>query len=214
MWLPRPIWRFFARFRDAVLGVGAFALIFAGGRLALDGHALQVNERALLAAVAFATVIVLFFAFHRQIDRFLADGLLEPAAPIGKLGVIDGDTFSDQITGVRYRLQNVDCPETEERARCAMERSWGHVAKLQAKTIVAQAQRLSVRRSKRVDQYGRRIARILVDGKDLGKLLIADGVAVPWRGKRERWCGTNGGLAQLAKRRGQVFACEFCSRRR
>jgi micrococcal nuclease len=35
---------------------------------------------------------------------------------------------------------------------------------------------------------------VLIDGRDLGETLIAEGVARPWRGRREPWCDAGGNL--------------------
>ena len=36
--------------------------------------------------------------------------------------------------------------------------------------------------------------RIEIDGRDLGQMMIAEGLARPWRGRREPWCDANGNL--------------------
>lgn len=39
------------------------------------------------------------------------------------------------------------------------------------------------------DQYGRIVGRVRVDGVDLGEIMLQAGVAAPWGGRREDWCG-------------------------
>jgi endonuclease YncB( thermonuclease family) len=39
-----------------------------------------------------------------------------------------------------------------------------------------------------VDRYGRILATVERDGVDLGEALVKEGLARPWRGKREQWC--------------------------
>lgn len=34
------------------------------------------------------------------------------------------------------------------------------------------------------------LATITVDGRDVGKILIEEGLARPWEGKRRSWCAT------------------------
>jgi len=127
----------------------------------------------------------------------------EPSVPQGLRGreeqsanwrVIDGDTFEDLDTGDRYRLENIDTPETGPRARCAAERALGDRATQRARAVIADAQRLDVRRTGRTDRYNRIIAFVQVDGRDLGELMIAEGLARPWRGRREAWCDAQGNL--------------------
>lgn len=38
------------------------------------------------------------------------------------------------------------------------------------------------------DRYGRTLATIEVNGRDVGKIMIAEGLARPWTGKRRSWC--------------------------
>jgi endonuclease YncB( thermonuclease family) len=40
----------------------------------------------------------------------------------------------------------------------------------------------------RRDRYDRVVAYIVVDGRDLGEVLMAEGLARAWRGRREPWC--------------------------
>jgi endonuclease YncB( thermonuclease family) len=122
--------------------------------------------------------------------------------------IIDGDTLDDRAEGVRYRLANIDAPELE--GKCFRERARAHAAKDAATSLVRRAKQVSVRRTFRWDMYGRRAAFVLVDGQGLGELLVQRGLAVPWRGRRKRWCGPNGGLALIAASGGPSFACTTC----
>lgn len=108
--------------------------------------------------------------------------------------IIDGDTYEDLNSGERYRLENIDTPETGSRAQCAAERRLGDRATQQARQFITSAARLDVRRTGRVDRYDRIIAFVEIDGRDLGELMIAEGVARPWRGRREPWCDAGGHL--------------------
>lgn len=40
-----------------------------------------------------------------------------------------------------------------------------------------------------VDQYGRKLRLVTVSGLSVGDALIAEGLAVPWAGRRHYWCG-------------------------
>ncbi len=108
--------------------------------------------------------------------------------------VIDGDTYQDMNTGERVRLENIDTPETGPRARCTAERNLGNRATQQARSFITNARQLDVRRTGRIDRYDRVIALIEIDGRDLGQMMIAEGLARPWRGRREPWCDANGNL--------------------
>lgn len=127
--------------------------------------------------------------------------------------VIDGDTIRNNTTGTTYRLENIDCPETEDRARCFRERNMGERAKFEAIRLLKGASTITVHPTGKIDPYGRSVASIRVDGQDFGQLMIARGFARPWRGVREDWCGPNGGLVRMAEACSARFHCKTCGGR-
>lgn len=147
-----------------------------------------------------------FYLWHAFADFFAeADPL-----PLRRPWVVDGDTVDDLATGIRYRLTNIDAPETGDNARCFFERTRGEEAKRAAIRLIRSAKLVSVRRTFRHDIYGRRVAYVLVDGADLGDLLVADGLARPWRGMRRTWCGPKGGLARIKHSGARGHSCKTC----
>lgn len=114
-------------------------------------------------------------------------------APQRRVRVIDGDTIVDTTTGERIRLSNIDTPETGGRAQCRAERLAGEAATRAAREIV-ESGTVTLRRSGRTDRYGRTIGSVLVDGRDLGEIMMERGLARPWRGRREAWCAADGSL--------------------
>lgn len=118
---------------------------------------------------------------------------VEAPAP-RRVRVIDGDTLEDMAVDITYRIVNIDTPETGSRARCPAERALGDRATQTARTLVSHADDLEMRPTGRIDRYGRTIAYVLIDGRDLGETLIAEGLARPWRGRREPWCDQTGNL--------------------
>lgn len=218
---------FYPRFRrrlrisraDVKLGVFAFfSLLVAGmawqwaptGPLSvwLEHHALT----------ALFVIGVASFLLKRQLNRVsqpvhhaLANAFPGPPRRMLMPSVVDGDTIDDLAIGVRYRLANIDAPETGDGATCATERAVGFRASMYAKACIASAKRVEIRRTWRWDQYGRRVAFVLIDGSDLGEELIKEGFAHRWRGRRERWCGGRRPLSKLARARRECFACEICS---
>jgi endonuclease YncB( thermonuclease family) len=127
--------------------------------------------------------------------------------------VVDGDTIQDNATGTIYRLENIDCPETADRAKCYRERTMGERAKFETIRLLKGAAIITVHPTGKIDPYGRSIASIDVDGQDFGQLMIARGFARPWRGVREDWCGPNGGLARMAEACSAKFHRETCGGR-
>lgn len=148
-----------------------------------------------LGALGFA-LATLLFAFATNAFAPHARGEARAPAAAARYVAIDGDTFEDRRTGTRYRLVNVDTPETGDRARCRAERLLGQRATQRTRALLAQAQSLIIRPTGRIDAYGRQVVRVLVDGRDLGENLIAEGLARAWRGRREPWCAANGALVR------------------
>jgi micrococcal nuclease len=116
------------------------------------------------------------------------------AQPTRRMRVIDGDTLEDMAADITYRIVNIDTPETGSRAQCTAERALGDRATDTARTLVSHADDVEMRPTGRIDRYGRTIAYVLIDGRDLGETLIAEGLARPWRGRREPWCDQTGNL--------------------
>lgn len=148
----------------------------------------------------------------RHIRRAARDRLasVTPGVAVERLRVVDGDTVDDPSTGIRYRLANIDCPETDDRAKCHRERMRGEQAKGAAEMLVSTAAKIEVRPTGKIDRYGRTVAYLHLDGRDFGKLMIERGFAIAWAGKRQNWCGPGGGLVGLAKARSMEWQCNTC----
>jgi endonuclease YncB( thermonuclease family) len=121
-------------------------------------------------------------------------GRAEEAPAPRRLRVIDGDTLEDLAADIIYRIENIDTPETGPRAQCTAERQLGDRATREARALIAAAVNVQMQPTGRIDRYGRSIAFVLIDGRDLGETLIAEGLARPWRGRREPWCDSGGNL--------------------
>ena len=81
--------------------------------------------------------------------------------------VIDGDTLA--LAGERIRLLGIDAPETRE-ARCERERVAGYETKARVVDLLRFGRSVDIRRHGH-DQYGRTLAHIVIDGRDLGEQL-------------------------------------------
>lgn len=100
---------------------------------------------------------------------------------------VDGDTVD--IDGERIRIANIDTPEIGG-AKCSTERRLGLQAKQRTAELM-QGKPIRILRGdhgRDVDRYGRTLARIEIGGKDLGEVLIGEGLARKWTGKRRPWC--------------------------
>ncbi|MDH2436855.1 thermonuclease family protein [Pokkaliibacter sp. MBI-7] len=118
---------------------------------------------------------------------------LPAAAGTQSLSVIDGDTV--RYNGQRLRLLSIDTPETYK-PRCDAELTKGREATARLRELVANAQRIEVVDSGQADKYDRRLVHLLIDGRDVGQTLMAEGLAVEWRPgpnawreRRRHWCG-------------------------
>lgn len=105
--------------------------------------------------------------------------------------VVDGDTVKmrvgiwlDQEVLISVRVAGIDAPELF-RPKCAAERQLAGRAKAFAEEFLSggNADLMDIQRGK---YAGRVVARIEVDGNDLGDALVAAGLA--YRGKRGNWC--------------------------
>ncbi len=64
----------------------------------------------------------------------------------------------------------------------------GEAARRAVVRMVANADRVEAIPTGRRDRYGRVVARIELDGRDLGEALIAQRLARPWRGRSSNFC--------------------------
>ncbi|SME94593.1 thermonuclease family protein [Pseudobacteriovorax antillogorgiicola] len=108
----------------------------------------------------------------------------------------DGDTITFQIDGVHpllgdkipIRLSGVDTPELKSKQRC--EKELARWAKRFVRAQMRQASTIKLSEVKR-GKYFRVVAKVDFDGKDLGDLLLKNGLAVPYDGGKKskvNWC--------------------------
>jgi micrococcal nuclease len=91
--------------------------------------------------------------------------------------------------GERIRIANIDTAEME--CRCAYECKMAQAAKAETQSALERASRITLGAYERTrDRHGRTLAYVVVDGRDLGELLIERGLARRWTGRRMPWCPT------------------------
>jgi endonuclease YncB( thermonuclease family) len=113
--------------------------------------------------------------------------LIELTLAFGVIVAIDGDTL---LTGSeRVRIQGVDTPEMT--CACPEECRAAWAAKRFTQSAL-DGGAVSIERNG-TDRYGRTLARVLVNGKDLAKTIIEAGHGRPYdgKGKRGSWCGVS-----------------------
>ena len=102
------------------------------------------------------------------------------------LTVVDGDTVS--LAGQSIRLVGFDTPETY-RAECASERRLGDAATDRLRDLLARASSAQLAYLPRRDQYGRDLARLMLDGRDVADVMVGEGFAGRYTGgQRQSWC--------------------------
>jgi micrococcal nuclease len=74
-------------------------------------------------------------------------------------------------------------------AQCDAERRLGELTKRRLEALAGAGQvDLRADRPGQRDRYGRLLVRLFVNGEDAACVLIREGYARPWRGRREDWC--------------------------
>ena len=105
-------------------------------------------------------------------------------APARTVHVVDGDTFD--YGGERIRIADIDTPET--RARCPEEARLAAAATNRLRILLAQGTFELVRSGRDEDRYGRKLRVVVRHGRSLGDVLVSEGLARTWTGRREPWC--------------------------
>lgn len=110
--------------------------------------------------------------------------------------VYDGDTVELSCGGetLRARIVGLDTPETRD-AKCAAEKALGDRATDRLRVLITTGP--VTLKSQGYDKYGRVLAQMAVNGRDVADTLIDEGYAVAYRGgSRINWCAKlarNGG---------------------
>jgi micrococcal nuclease len=100
--------------------------------------------------------------------------------------VVDGDTF--WFEGERIRIADIDAPGVRG-AECAHEAELADRSTRRLQVLLSQGPFELKRGSRDRDVYGRLLRTVHRDGRSLGDVLVDEGLARPWRGRSEQWCG-------------------------
>ena len=100
--------------------------------------------------------------------------------------VVDGDTIHHD--GVIIRIEGIDAPETHG-FKCQSERALGMRATMRLLELVNAGPFEIVRKGNTdTDKYGRQLRDLERNGRSFGDILIAEGLARRWDGRRHGWC--------------------------
>jgi len=100
--------------------------------------------------------------------------------------VVDGDTI--WLGGTKIRLADINTPELSS-PQCAAERRLGERAALRLQALLESGPFELRAGGRDEDRYGRKLRTLVRDGRSLGDILVAEGLAHPWTGRRASWCG-------------------------
>lgn len=100
--------------------------------------------------------------------------------------VIDGDTF--YYNGRKIRISDIDTPETNP-PRCDYEADLGAKATRRLSELLSEGPfELVQLGSRNIDRYGRELRVVQRNGRSLGDILVGEGLARTWTGRRQPWC--------------------------
>ncbi|WKL23725.1 thermonuclease family protein (plasmid) [Agrobacterium tumefaciens] len=103
-----------------------------------------------------------------------------------KTCVVDGDTI--WWNGQKIRIADIDTPEISE-PRCEAEHAQGVLATQRLIALInAGPFELHALPGRDQDRYGRKLRVLVRDGRSLGDILVFEGLARTWSGRREPWC--------------------------
>jgi micrococcal nuclease len=107
------------------------------------------------------------------------------SGPVRDDCVIDGDTF--WYAGRKIRVADINTPEVS-RPQCPREAQLGARASARLQALLNQGAFTLEAADRDRDPYGRLLRIVTRDGASLGAVLVREGLAEEWRGRRSRWC--------------------------
>jgi micrococcal nuclease len=103
----------------------------------------------------------------------------------GQNCVVDGDTF--YYRGNKIRIADIDTPETHDYG-CDSELKLGDAARVRMQQLL-NASAFSLTNIERdTDRYGRLLRNVERNGQSLGGILVDEGLARWYNGRRRSWC--------------------------
>lgn len=100
--------------------------------------------------------------------------------------VLDGSTIL--YAGRKVRLADIDAPAIAD-ARCDAERSRGGDAKLRLREILSEGDVTLVAAKGAAGKAGAAPHVVMRSGQSVGQRLVREGLARPWTGRHQSWCG-------------------------
>jgi hypothetical protein len=118
-------------------------------------------------------------------SAWMAPTIAAPGGQGASIRVVDGDTF--WLGGEKIRIADIDTPEVA--ARCPEEAELAGRATRRLETLLREAPfELAQVAGRDEDRYGRKLRIVTRGGRSVGDMLVAEGLARTWTGRREPWC--------------------------
>jgi len=99
--------------------------------------------------------------------------------------VVDGDTF--WYRGAKIRVADINTPEVG-RPGCPREAALGQAATVRLTQLLNAGPFTLAPWTRERDRYGRLLRTVTRDGASLGAVLVREGLAETWQGRRGSWC--------------------------
>ena len=99
--------------------------------------------------------------------------------------VVDGDTL--WYAGEKIRLADINTPEVS-RPQCAREAALGARASARLLALLNEGAFTLETVERDRDAYGRLLRTVTREGESVGTVLVREGLAEEWRGRRSGWC--------------------------
>ena len=98
--------------------------------------------------------------------------------------IVDGDTGWE--AGEKWRLEGIDAPELSK-PECGAEKAKATASRDRLRALMGGGYEMS---RGEPDRYGRTLVTVtLADGRDVGDVLMTEGLAQPWPNHGNVWCG-------------------------
>lgn len=112
---------------------------------------------------------------------------MPPISPtrLKKTCVVDGDTI--WLEGENIRLEGFDTPEPQTDI-CGGEREKAVAAQASARLVELLNTNVWTVQRRGTDRYGRTLATVRIDGRDIGEWLVTERLARWWPDGEEWWC--------------------------
>lgn len=100
--------------------------------------------------------------------------------------VVDGDTLWHN--GLKIRIADIDTPEVGD-PKCSSEAALGaRATKRLLQLVNAGPFEMQAWQGRDEDKYGRKLRVLMRGGRSLGDILVSEGLARTWTGRRQTWC--------------------------